>query len=111
MTYDEDLAARLRDELAGEPGLTERRMFGGLAFLLGGHMAVAASGQGGLMVRVPPERSEELVAGSAAEPMVMKGRPMAGWLVLPTDAVTDDAELARWVAVGRDFVRTLPPKS
>jgi hypothetical protein len=111
VAYDEELAARIRDELSGEPGLSERRMFGGLAFLLGGHMAVVASGQGGLMVRVPPERSEELVAGSAAEPMVMTGRPMAGWLVLPTDAVADDAELASWVGIGRHFVRTLPPKS
>ena len=110
MAYDEDLAARIRDELAGEPGVTEKRMFGGLAFLIGGHMAVAASGQGGVMVRVPPERSEELVAGSAAEPMVMKGRPMTGWLRVSSEAVADDADLATWVGIGRDFVRTLPPK-
>ena len=111
MAYDEGLAARIRDELAGEPGVTERRMFGGLAFLLDGHMAVAASGHGGLMVRVPPGDSEELLRDSAAEPMEMKGRAMAGWLQVPVEGVAADDELARWVAIGRDYVRTLPPKS
>jgi hypothetical protein len=110
VAYDEGLAARIRDELAGEPGVTEKRMFGGLAFLLNGHMAVAASGHGGLLVRVPPGDSEELVRESAAEPMEMKGRAMAGWLQVPLDGVADDEELARWVTIGRDYVRTLPPK-
>ncbi len=110
MAYDEGLAARVRDELAGEPGTTERRMFGGLAFLLEGHMAVAVSGQGGLMLRVPPDRLDELLAEPGAGPMVMRGREMTGWLRVEADAVAEDDVLARWVAVGRDVVRTLPPK-
>ncbi|QIK67314.1 TfoX/Sxy family protein [Nocardioides sp. HDW12B] len=110
MAYDEALAARVRDELAGEPGSTEKRMFGGLAFLLGGHMAVAVSGAGGLMLRVPPERLDELLAEPGAGPMVMRGREMTGWMRVEADAVTDDEVLARWVGVGRDHVRTLPPK-
>ena len=111
MTYDEELAARVRDELAGEPGMTERRMFGGLAFLLGGHMAVACSGQGGLMVRVPPDRTDDLLTRPGAAPMIMKDRAMKGWLRVDGEAVADDAVLAEWVAIGRDFVQTLPPKS
>ena len=110
MAYDEALAARVRDELAGEPGMTEKRMFGGLAFLLDRHMAVAVSGAGGLMVRVPPDRTEELLGEPGAEPMEMKGRAMAGWLRVDVAALGDDAVLAGWVAVGRDFVATLPPK-
>lgn len=110
MAYDEGLAARVRDELAGEPGVAERRMFGGLAFLIGGHMAVAVSGQGGLMLRVPPDRLDELLAEPGAGPMVMRGREMTGWMRVDADAVTDDEVLARWVAVGRDHVRTLPAK-
>jgi hypothetical protein len=111
MAYDEALAARVRDELAGEPGTTEKRMFGGLAFLLDRHMAVAVSGEGGLMVRVPPDRTTELAARPGAAPMEMKGRAMSGWLRVDGEALTDDAVLAGWVAIGRDFVRTLPPKA
>lgn len=113
MAYDEGLAARLRSLLADEPGLTEKRMFGGLAFLLGGHMAVAASGRGGLMVRVDPARSAELVAGAGVERMVMQGREMDGWLRVSGHPEVDDlpdADLAHWVAEGVGFVRTLPPK-
>ena len=111
MAYDEDLAARVRDELAGEPGMTERRMFGGLAFLLDRHMAVAVSGAGGLMVRVPPDRTDDLAARPGASPMEMKGRPMSGWLRVDAAHVADDAVLAGWVGIGRDFVATLPPKA
>ncbi|MFR9803303.1 TfoX/Sxy family protein [Pseudonocardia sp. RS010] len=113
MAYDEALAARLRSLLTGEPGLTEKRMFGGLAFLLGGHMAVVASGRGGLMVRVDPDRAPSLLARPGVERMVMQGREMAGWLrVLGRPEVDDvaDEDLAGWVAEGVGFVRTLPPK-
>ncbi|GAA4688368.1 TfoX/Sxy family protein [Pseudonocardia yuanmonensis] len=113
MAYDEALAARVRDLLADEPGLTEKRMFGGLAFLLGGHMAVAASGRGGLMVRVDPARTPALLARPGVERMVMQGREMDGWLrVFGHPEVDDlpDADLAGWVAEGVGFVKTLPPK-
>ena len=106
MAYDEKLAARIRDLLEREPDLTEKRMFGGLAFLVGGKMAVAASGQGGLLVRVDPDRSEELVATTHARPMEMRGREMAGWLRV--DPAGD--ELAGWVERGVAFARSLPPK-
>jgi hypothetical protein len=109
MAYDEELADRIRELVAGEPGLTEQKMFGGLAFLIGGNMAVAASGQGGVLVRVDPARSDELVATNA-EPMEMRGRQLAGWLrVRPEDVGTDD-QLARWVDLGTTFARSLPPK-
>jgi hypothetical protein len=110
MAYDEELADRIRELVAGEPGLTEQKMFGGLAFLIGGNMAVAASGQGGVLVRVDPARSDELVATTNAEPMEMRGRQLAGWLrVRPEDVGTDD-QLARWVDLGTTFARSLPPK-
>lgn len=110
MAYDEELADRIRELVAGEPGLTEQKMFGGLAFLIGGNMAVAASGQGGVLVRVDPARSDELVATTNAEPMEMRGRQLAGWLrVGPEDVGTDD-QLARWVDLGTTFARSLPPK-
>src|SRR5213082_918413 len=80
MAYDEDLAHRIRELIAGEAGVTEKKMFGGLAFLVGGNMSVAASGQGGLMVRVDPEHTDDLVDEPHAEPLVMRGRPMQGWL-------------------------------
>jgi hypothetical protein len=106
MAYDEALARRIRELLRDEPSLTEKTMFGGLAFLVGGNMAVAASGQGGLLVRVDPGDSEELVRTTGAEPMVMRGRAMPGWLrVRPRDE-----ELAAWVERGVAFARTLPPK-
>ena len=106
MAYDEELAGRIRDLVAGEEGLTEKEMFGGLAFLIGGNMAVAASGQGGLLVRVDPEESDELVASTDARPMEMRGREMAGWLRVDPP----DDELAAWVVRGVSFARTLPPK-
>lgn len=109
MAYDEELAARLRSTLAGVE-VREQRMFGGLAFLHGGHMAVAISGQGGLMVRVDPARSEELQSTPGVEPMEMGGRRMKGWLLVPFEAVAEDAELERWAQVGLAYAGSLPPK-
>jgi len=106
MAYDEELADRIRSLVAAEDGVTEQKMFGGLAFLVNGNMAVAASGQGGLLVRVEPEESARLVEATSAEEMVMRGRSMAGWLrVEPAED-----ELPDWVERGLSFARTLPPK-
>jgi hypothetical protein len=110
MAYDAALAERIRTHVAGEPELTEQRMFGGLAFLIGGNMAVAASGQGGLLVRVDPDDSHQLVAGTAARPMEMRGREMRGWLRVDEADVRDVASLAEWVDRGVAYARTLPPK-
>jgi TfoX-like protein len=102
MAYDEALAQQIR---ALVPGATEKKMFGGLAFLVGGHMAIAASGQGGMLVRVDPEASDELVRTTRAETAVMRGRAMPGWL-----RVSAGDDVAEWVARGVGYVRTLPPK-
>jgi TfoX/Sxy family transcriptional regulator of competence genes len=110
VAYDEELAARIRALVAGEPSLTEKKMFGGLSFLVGGNMAVAASGQGGLLVRVDPEQSDELVAGTEAYLMEMRGRSMAGWLRVDSEHVRTDRELARWVELGTAYARSLPAK-
>ena len=110
MAYDEELAGRIRALLGGRDDLTEKKMFGGLAFLLGGNMAVAASGQGGILVRVDPEESDELVASTAAEPMEMRGRHMAGWLRVDTADVAADDELAAWVERGASYAASLPSK-
>ena len=110
MAYDEALAARIRDRIGAAPDLSEKKMFGGLAFLIGGNMAVAASGQGGILVRVDPEQSDALVAGTPAEPMEMRGRQMAGWLRVPTEDVSADTALAEWVERGVGYARTLPAK-
>jgi TfoX/Sxy family transcriptional regulator of competence genes len=110
MAYDEDLADRIRELVAGEKALTEQKMFGGLAFLIGGNMAVAASGQGGLMVRADPEASDKLVAGSTARPMEMRGRPMAGWLRVDAGDVRTKRQLSKWVTIGTTYARSLPPK-
>ena len=110
MAYDEDLAARIREHVAGEP-VVEKKMFGGLAFLLGGHMAVAASGKGGLMVRVEPSETDALLSEPGTEPFEMGGRgAMVGWLRVSADAVTGDADLARWVERGLAYAASLPPK-
>ena len=109
MAYDEDLADRIR-ELLGKTKFTEKKMFGGLAFLIGGHMAVAASGQGGLLVRVDPERSDQLVKKTRARPMVMRGREMAGWLRVDSAEVRTKPQLNKWVKLGVDFTTALPPK-
>ena len=110
MAYDEELAGRIRGLVEGEPGLTEKKMFGGLAFLVGGNMAVAASGQGGILVRVDPAESDALVASSAAYPMEMRGRAMPGWLRVETEHVATEPELAAWVERGVTYARSLPPK-
>lgn len=110
MAYDEDLADRIRALVAAEPRLTEQKMFGGLAFLLGGHMAVAASRQGGLLVRVDPATSDDL-ATTAAEEMVMRGRPMQGWLRVGPEQVRTEAALRTWVERGTSYARSLPVKA
>jgi TfoX/Sxy family transcriptional regulator of competence genes len=110
MAYDEAVAARIRALLGDEPDITEMRMFGGLAFLVRGNMAVAASSDGGIMVRVHPEQGEDLVAHTDAYPMEMRGRSMPGWLRVGGDALRTDEALARWVEMGVDYARTLPAK-
>lgn len=110
MSYDEELAERIRALLADRQGVTEQKMFGGLSFLVGGNMAVAASGQGGLLVRVDPEESDELVASTPAELMEMGGRSMSGWLRVDAAEVTGDAELADWVERGWGYASSLTPK-
>jgi len=110
MAYDERLAARIRVLLGDRAGLTEQKMFGGLAFLIGGNMAIAASGQGGILVRVDPEESDALVATTPAELMEMRGRSMAGWLRVDTADVSDDAALGKWVERGAGYAASLPPK-
>jgi TfoX/Sxy family transcriptional regulator of competence genes len=110
MAYDEALAERIRSMTSGEP-VVEKKMFGGLAFLLGGNMAVAASGQGGLLVRVDPAETEALLREPGAGPMEMGGRGgMAGWLRVSPDVVADDDVLSTWVRRGLDFAGSLPPK-
>ncbi len=110
MAYDEDLAERIREVITESHEVTEQKMFGGLAFLVGGNMAVVASGQGGLMVRADPAECDHLVGTTAAEAMVMRGRPLGGWLRLESAAVEDEAELRRWVDVGATYAASLPPK-
>jgi TfoX/Sxy family transcriptional regulator of competence genes len=110
MAYDEHLADRIRELVGGEPEVTEQKMFGGLAFLIGGNMAVAASGQGGVLVRVDPAQSDALVATTNARPMEMRGRPMQGWLRVDPEDVRAKRQLARWVELGTAYARSLPPK-
>ena len=110
MAYDEDLAARIRALLAAEPGVTEKRMFGGLAFLIGGNMAIGASGQGGVLVRADPAESDTLFATTDARPMEMRGREMRGWLRVDGEHVASEDELARWVEIGATYARSLPAK-
>ena len=110
MAYDEDLADRIREQLSGEKGLEEKRMFGGLAFLINGNMAVAASGQGGLLVRVAPNDTDKLVDGKHVSPMVMAGREARGWLRVMTDGVKTKRQLQTWVSRGVGYARTLKPK-
>lgn len=110
MAYDVELADRIRLLVGPARGVTERKMFGGLAFLVGGNMAVAASGEGGLLVRVDPGETEGLVNGDHVERMEMRGRAMDGWLRVGALAVDDDVELRRWVERGLAYARSLPPK-
>jgi TfoX/Sxy family transcriptional regulator of competence genes len=110
MAYDEELAARIRELVAGEPRLAEKKMFGGLSFLVGGNMAVGASGQGGLLVRVDPAESDALVDSTPARLMEMGGRSMSGWLRVDAEDVQSDEALAEWVGRGVSYARSLPPK-
>lgn len=110
VAYDEQLAERVRALLTGEGMLTEQRMFGGLAFLIGGNMAVGVSGQGGILVRVDQAESEALVASTDAYPMEMKGRTMAGWLRVDEEHVRTKQELEPWVRRGAAYARALPAK-
>jgi TfoX/Sxy family transcriptional regulator of competence genes len=111
MAYDEALADRVRELVADEPSLTERKMFGGLAFLIGGNMAVAASGQGGLLVRVDPAESATLVRTSRARVAEMRGREMPGWLRVDAGDVETKRELKVWVDRGVSFAGSLPDKA
>jgi TfoX/Sxy family transcriptional regulator of competence genes len=110
MAYDRDLAERIRDVAAGEPALAEKAMFGGLAFLVDGNMAVAASGQGGLLVRVDPAEGDALVSLPGVRPMEMRGRAMRGWLRVDGEALRTSEDLAAWVERGLAFARSLPAK-
>jgi TfoX/Sxy family transcriptional regulator of competence genes len=110
VAYDEELADRIRSKLSSRVDVTEKKMFGGLAFMVGGNMAIAASGQGGILVRVDPEESAELVATTPAQLMEMRGRSMAGWLRVDMADVADDAALAAWVERGTAYAGSLPPK-
>jgi TfoX/Sxy family transcriptional regulator of competence genes len=110
MTYDPELADRIRELVAGTEGVAEQRMFGGLAFLINGNMSVAASGQGGLLVRVNPEDSDSFVDGERVTPMVMRGREMRGWLRVETAAVAGADQLQQWVDRGVSYARSLPKK-
>ena len=111
MAYDRELAARIRELLGDEEGLREQSMFGGLAFLVRGNMAVAASGQGGLMVRVSPEDGDALIDDVHVRPMVMRGREMRGWLRVGAESVRTPDDLERWVARGVSYARSLPVKA
>jgi TfoX/Sxy family transcriptional regulator of competence genes len=110
MAYDEELAERIRELVQGQPGLTEQKMFGGLAFLIGGNMAVAASGQGGILVRVDPAESDELASKTSAREMEMRGRTMQGWLRVDAQDVGTRDELAAWVDRGTAYAGSLPAK-
>jgi TfoX/Sxy family transcriptional regulator of competence genes len=110
MAYDEDLANRIRALIAGEPEVTEKKMFGGLAFLVGGNMAVAASGQGGLMVRVDPGETDAFLGKPHVRPFEMRGRSMQGWLRVDDGGITTKRQLEPWVKRGTEYARSLPPK-
>jgi TfoX/Sxy family transcriptional regulator of competence genes len=110
VAYDEELADRIRALIGDEATLTEQKMFGGLAFLIGGNMAIGASGQGGLLVRVDPAQSDELVEKTRARPMEMRGRQMQGWLRVDAEDVSTKRELAKWVELGTGYARLLPAK-
>lgn len=110
MAYDEELAERIRDVLGVAPDTSERKMFGGLAFLFGGHMGVVVMREGGLMIRMAPAAAAELVDDIHVAPMVMQGRELDGWLRVQAAALAEDAGLAEWVERGARFARTLPPK-
>ena len=110
MAYDQALAGRIRQLIGSDPELTEKKMFGGLAFLIRGNMAIAASSEGGAMVRVDPAQLDALVATTKATPMNMRGRDMPGWLRVSADDLRTDDPLAPWVEIGTGYARSLPLK-
>jgi TfoX/Sxy family transcriptional regulator of competence genes len=110
VAYDEDLAERIRALVATQRGISEKRMFGGLAFLVEGNMAIAASGRGGILVRVGPDNSDRLVATTNASVAVMRGRPMAGWLRVSAEHLRTKRQLAKWVDLSTTYARSLPAK-
>ena len=110
MAYDEDLANRIRELLAGEPGVVEQKMFGGIGFMIDGHMALGVSGQGGLMIHCSEEETEALLAKPGARPFEMRGRELKGWLRVDAESVSTKRALEPWVRQGVAFARTLPPK-
>jgi TfoX-like protein len=110
VAYDEALAGRIRELIADEPDLTEKKMFGGLAFLIGGNMAISASGQGGVLVRTDPAESDTLVAKTDARLFEMRGRTMQGWLRVDPEYLRTKRQLAKWVGIGTAYARSLPPK-
>jgi TfoX/Sxy family transcriptional regulator of competence genes len=110
MAYDRELADRIRAVLDDQPDLTERAMFGGLGFMVNGNMGVAAGSDGDIMVRVDPDGADELLADGTARRMVMRGREMAGWLLVDPAALADDEALERWARIGIDYAAGLPPK-
>lgn len=110
MAYDEVLADRIRKLIGSEPDISEQKMFGGLAFLVRGNMAISASGQGGALVRVDPRQSDEFTETGQASVAVMRGRPMPGWLRVDSENLNTEANLARWVEIGKTYARSLPAK-
>jgi TfoX/Sxy family transcriptional regulator of competence genes len=110
MAYDTDLADRIRELLGTVRGVDEKRMFGGLAFLINGNMSVAVSKQGGILVRVPPDETEKLLARAHVNPMVMAGREARGWIRVDADGVKSKRQLTAWVTRGVEFAQRLPPK-
>ena len=110
MAYDEDLANRIRELIAAEPGVTEKKMFGGLAFLVGGNMSVSASGKGGLLARIDPADTDAALARPHVSPMEMGGRSMDGWIRVAPEGVKTKRQLASWVNRSLGYVRTLPAK-
>jgi TfoX/Sxy family transcriptional regulator of competence genes len=110
MAYDETLAQRIREIVQSEDGLREKKMFGGLAFLVNGNMAVAASAQGGLLLRVDPGQTEQLIQDADATRFVMRGREMDGWLRIDPAGTRSEDTLGRWVGIGVAHARSLPPK-
>ena len=110
MAYDEEIAERIRELVSAQPGVSERKMFGGLAFLIGGNMAVAASGQGGILVRVDPEQADSLAADTDAQTAAMRGREMRGWLRVDSENLQNEQQLEKWVDLGTTYARSLPTK-
>jgi TfoX/Sxy family transcriptional regulator of competence genes len=110
MAYDQDLAHRIREQISEHGGVTEKAMFGGLAFLLGGNMAVAASSRGGLMVRVPPDATDDALSRPHTSLVIMRGRPMKGWIAVAPEGVKTKRQVGAWVRRGVEFASTLPRK-